>query len=72
MYADDADFAADDRRSASGVAVMLEDTSIGSKSSTKKCVATTTCGAGYIIFCGASKEALFMRAVLILLQPELT
>ena len=70
----DADYAAasNDRRSVSGVAVMIGDTTIGWKSSTQKCVTTATCEAEYVALCDASKEALFMRAVLVLLQPELT
>ena len=70
----DADYAAasNDRRSVSGVAVMLGDTVIGWKSSTQKCVTTATCEAECVALCYASKEALFMRAVLVFLQPELT
>ena len=46
----DADFAAasNDRRSVSGVAVMLGDTAIGWKSSTQKCVTMATCEAEYV------------------------
>ena len=51
---------------------MLGDTAIGWKSSTQKCVTTATCEAGYVVLCDASEEAIFMRAVLIFLQPELT
>ena len=68
----DADYAAasNDRRSVSGVAVMLGDTAIGWKSSTQKCVTTATCEAEYVALCDASKEALFTRrAVLAFLQP---
>ena len=73
VYAD-ADYAAvsNDRRSVSGVAVMLGDTAIGWKSSTQKCVTTATCEAEYLALCDASKEALFTRAVLVFLQPELS
>ena len=48
MYAD-ADYAAasTDRRSVSGLAVMLGDTAIGWKSSTQKCVTKATCEAEY-------------------------
>ena len=68
----DADYAAasNDRRSVSGVAVMLGDTAIGWESSTQKCVTTATCEAEYIALCDASKEALFTSAVLVFLQPE--
>ena len=73
VYAD-ADYAAasNDRRSVSGVAVMLGDTAIGWKSSTQRFVTTTTCEAEYIAFCDASKEALLTRVVLVFLQPELS
>ena len=73
MYTD-ADYAAasNDRRSVSGVAVMLGDTAIGWKSSTQKCVTTATCEVKYVALCDASKEALFTRAVLEFLQPELS
>ena len=73
VYAD-AEYAAAsiDRRSVSGVAVMLGDTAIGWKSSTQKCVNTATCEAEYVALCDASKEALFTRAVLVFLQPELS
>ena len=73
VYAD-ADYAAvsNDRRSVSGVAVMLGDTAIGWKSSTQRCVTTATCEAEYVALCDASKEALFTRAVLVFLQPELS
>ena len=73
MFAD-ADYAAasNDRRSVSGVAVMLGDTAIGWKSSTQKCVTTATCEAEYVALCDASKEALFTRAVLVFLQHDLT
>ena len=56
----------------SGVAVMLGDTAIGWKSSTQKCVTTATCEAEYVALCDPFKEALFMRAVLVFLQLELT
>ena len=70
----DADYAAasNDRRSVSGMAVMLDDTAIGWKNSTQKCVTTATCEAEYVVLCDASKEALFTRAVLIFLQPDRT
>ena len=73
VYAD-ADYAAasNDRRSVSGVAVILRDTAIGWKSSTQKCVTTATCETEYVALYDASKEALFMRAVLVFLQPDLT
>ena len=70
----DADYvvASNDRRFVSSVAVMLRDTAIGWKRSTQKRVTTTTSEAECVALCDASKEALFMRAVLVFLQPELT
>ena len=70
----DADCAAasNDRRSVSGVAVMLGDTAIDWKRSTQKCVTTAMREAEYVALCDACKKALFTRrAVLVLLQPEL-
>ncbi|CAM9682891.1 unnamed protein product, partial [Ascophyllum nodosum] len=73
VYAD-ADYTAvsNDRRSVSGVAVMLGNTTIGWESSKQKCVTTAICEAEYVALCDASKEALFTRAVLVFLQPELS
>ena len=73
MYAD-ADYAvaSNDRTYLSGVAVMLGDTAIGWKSCTQKCVTTATYEAEYVVLCDASKEALFTRAVLVFLHPELS
>ena len=69
----DADYAAasNDKRSVSGTAVMLRDTAIGWKSSMQKCVTTATCEAEYVTLCDASKGVLFMKAVLVFLQPKL-
>ena len=65
----DADYAAasDDRRFVSCVAVILGDTAISWKGFT-----TATCETEYVALCDTSKEAFFMRAVLVFLQPELT
>ena len=70
----DADYAtaSNDRRSVSGMAVMLGDTAIDCKSCTQKYVTTVTCEAEYVAICDASKEALFTRAVLVFLQLDLT
>ena len=58
VYAD-ADYAvaSNDRRSVSGLAVMLGDTAIGWKSGTQKCVTTATCEAEHVALCDTSKEA---------------
>ena len=71
VYAD-ADYAAasNDRRSVSGVSLMLGDTAIGWKSSTEMCDHGNS-EADYVALCDASKEALFTRAVLVFLLPEL-
>ena len=53
------------------MAVLLGDTATSWKSSTQKCVTAATCEAEYVALCDASKEALFMRAVLGFLQPQL-
>ena len=73
VYAD-ADYVttSNGRRSVSGVAVMLDDTAIGCKSSTQKCMTTASWEAEYVALRDASEEALFTRAVLIFLQPELS
>ena len=73
VYTDDADYvtASNDRRSVSGIAVMLGDTAIGWKSSTEKCVTTAMCEDEFVALCDASKEALSTRAVLVFLQPDL-
>ena len=72
VYAD-ADYAAasNDRRSVSGVAVVLGDTATSWKSSPQKCVTTATCLAEYFALCDAAKEAIFERAVLFFLQSQL-
>ena len=51
---------------------MLEDTAIGWKSSTQKCVTMATCEAEYVALCDASKETLSIKAVLVFLQPDLS
>ena len=60
------------RRSVSRVAVILGDIAINSKSSTQKCVTTAACETEYVALCDAAKEAIFERAVLFFLQPQLT
>ena len=54
-----------------GVAVILGGTAISWKSSRQKCVTTATCEAEYGARCDAAKEAIFERAVLFFLQPQL-
>ena len=55
----------------SGVAVILGGTAISWKSSRQKRVTTATCEAEYGARCDAAKEAIFERAVLFFLQPQL-
>ena len=73
MYAD-ADYAvaSNGRMSVPGVAVMLDGTALAWKRSTQKYVTTAVCEAVCVALCDASKEALFTRAVLVFLQPELS
>ena len=68
MFAD-ADYlaASNDRRSMSGVAVVLGDATISWKSSTHECVTTATCEAEYVTLFDAVKEAIFERAGLVFL-----
>ena len=54
--------ASNDRRSVSGLAVMLGDTAIDWKSSTHKCVTMATYEAEYVALCGASKKGLFHKS----------
>ena len=70
---EDADYAAasNNRSSVSGVAVILGDAAISWKSSTQKCVTTATCEAEYVVLCDAAKEAIFERALLFFVQPQL-
>lgn len=50
---------------------MMGDTAIGWKSSTQiLCVMTAASEAEYVALCVASKEGLFMKAVLLFLQPD--
>ena len=68
VYAD-ADYvaASNDRRSVSGMAVLVGDTAIGWKSSTQKCVTTATFEAESVALCDASNKAPFTRAILVFL-----
>ena len=69
----DADYAdkANDRRSVSGVAVMLGGTSVIASSTTQHCVTLSTSEAEYVAMAYDAKTALFTRAVLAFLQPQL-
>ena len=69
----DADYAdkANDWRSVSGVAVMLGGTSVIASSTTQHCVTLSTSEAEYVAMAHGAKTALFTRAVLDFLQPQL-
>ena len=69
----DADYAdkANDRRSVSGVAVMLGGTSVIASSTTQHCVTLFTSETEHVAMAQGAKTALFTRAVLAFLQPQL-
>ena len=69
----DADYAdkANDRRSVSGVAVMLGGTSVIASSTTQHCVTLSTSETEYVAMTQGAKTALFTRAVLVFLRPQL-
>ena len=69
----DADYAdkANDRRSVSGVAVMLGGTSVIASSTTQHCVTLSTSETEYVAMTQGAKTALFTRAVLAFLRPQL-
>ena len=64
--------ASNDLRSVSGVAVLFSDTAIGWNSSMQKCVTPATCEVEYVALCNAYNQALFTRAILMFLKPELS
>ena len=69
----DADYAdkANDRRSVSGVAVILGGTSVIASSTTQHCVTLSTSETEHVAMAQGAKTALFTRAVLAFLQPQL-
>ena len=69
----DADYANkdSDRRSVSGVAVMVGGTIANASSTTQHCVTLSTSDAEYVAMAQGAKTALFTKAVLDFLQPEL-
>ena len=69
----DADYANkdNDRRSVSGVAAMVEGTVVNASSTTQHCVTLSTSEAEYVAMAKGAKTALFTKAVLNFLQPEL-
>ena len=69
----DADYANkdNDRRSVSRVAVMVGGTVVNASSTTQHCVTISTSEAEYVAMAQGAKTALFTKAVLDFLQPEL-
>ena len=70
----DADYAdrCNDRRSVSGVAVMLGNTAVGASSKTQRCVTLSTSEAEYAAMVHEAKSALAIKAVLDFVQPHLS
>ena len=62
---------ANDRHSVSGVTVMLGGTPVIDSSTTQNCVTLSTSEAEYVAMAQGAKTALFTRAVLAFLQPQL-
>ena len=69
----DADYAdkANDRRSVSGAAVMLGGSVVSATSTTQHCTTLSTSEAEYVAMAHGVKNALFSRAVLEFVQPQL-
>ena len=69
----DADYANKDSdgRSVSGVAVMVGGTVVNDSSTTQHCVTLSTSEAEYVAIAQGAKTALFTKAVLDFLEPEL-
>ena len=70
----DGDYAdiCNDRRSVSGVAVMLENTAVSASSTTQHCVTLSTSEADYVAMTHGAKTALAIKAVLDFVQPHLS
>ena len=68
----DADYARKeaDRRSISGVAVMLGGAAVYATSRTQHCVTLSTTEAEYVAMAEGTKEGLFVRSVLLFMQPR--
>ena len=69
----DADYAdgCNDRRSVSGVAVMLGNTAVSASSTTQHCLTLSTSEAEYVAMAQGAKTALTIKAVLDVVQPHL-
>ena len=70
----DADYVdrCNDRRSVSGVAVMLGNTAVNASSTTQHCVTISTSEAEYVAMADGTKTALTIKAVLDFVQPYLS
>ncbi|CAN0412556.1 unnamed protein product, partial [Ascophyllum nodosum] len=70
----DADYAdkCNDRRSVSGVAVMLGNAAVSASSTTQHCVTLSTSEAEYVAMAHGAKIALAIKAVLDFVQPHLS
>ena len=62
---------ANDRRSVSGIAVMLGGTAVIASSTTQHCVNLSMSEAKYVAMAQGAKTAFFTRTVLAFLQPQL-
>ena len=72
VYVDvDYDIKDNDRRSVSGVAVMVGGTVVNASCTTQHCIALFTSETGYVAMAQGAKTALFTRAVLDFMQPGL-
>ena len=69
----DADYAdgCNDRRSVSGVAVMLGNTAVSASSTTQRCVTLSTSEAECVAMAHGAKTSLAIKAVLDVVQPHL-
>ena len=61
-----------DRRSVSGVEVMLGNTAVSASSTTQHCVTISTSEAGYVAMAHGAKTALAMKSALDVVQPHLS
>ena len=61
-----------DRRSVSGVAVMLRNTAVNASGTTQHCVARSMSEAEYVVMAHGAKTALAIKAVLDFVQPHLS
>ena len=70
----DGDYAdkCNDRRSVSGVAVMLGNTAVSASSTTQRCVTLSTSEAEYVAMAHGAKTVLAIKTVLDFVQPHLS